>query len=141
MGSEQSKVNSNEMLSFSGYPPKWLLKILEFQSPSDQRNTISLNREFASFTHTDMFARHLCLCLKYSGVYVPAQLPLSERNWKSFYKELAQLRDMWVNDNEEKTQEEQEELLLLTYKGVMALSPSATQLSVKRWNPATVHCF
>ncbi len=27
-------------------------------------------------------------------------------------------------------------LVLTTYKGVMALSPSATQLSVKRWNPA-----
>ena len=96
-----------------GTPSKWLMNVIGFLEPSDQRNVISLDKKFSSFSHTDMFHRALCLTLFNYGVYVPSVLPLSERNWKHLYQELLPLRTMWTEttSSDELSQEQEKELM------------------------------
>jgi hypothetical protein len=75
-------------------PPMWCLAIMKYQTKSERFNMITLNRSFASFGADPLFARQMCLFLKNEGYYVPLDLPLSERNWKSFYQELLSMR-LW----------------------------------------------
>eukprot|EP00605_Chrysophyceae_sp_TOSAG23-4_P001602 GSChrysophyteH1.ASY1.ANO1.1761.1 assembled CDS len=89
---------SSQALSFNERdPPFWLLRLLNFNDPRDMRTLLSLNSKFSRLIYHEPFIRAMCFTLRHHGIYVPSELPLSERGgWKGLYIELKPLIKSWA---------------------------------------------
>lgn len=96
MGSSESTLYENPLLTVNGDMPPWVLVVFEFSDWRTRANLMMTSKRWWRNCSDQSFYRFLANRLAIeNGVYVPAVLPTSE-TWKSLFFDIYKLRTLWV---------------------------------------------
>ncbi len=95
MGSSESTLNGNPLLTGNGDMPPWVLVVFEFSDWRTRANLMMTSKRWWRNCSEQSFFRFLANRLAVeNGVYVPAILPANE-TWKGLFSDLYKLRNLW----------------------------------------------
>lgn len=95
MGSSESTLSGNPLLTGNGDMPPWVLVVFEFSDWRTRANLMMTSKRWWRNCSDQSFFRFLANRLAIeNGVYVPTILPANE-TWKGLFKDLYKLRNLW----------------------------------------------
>lgn len=101
MGSSESTLYENPLLTGNGDMPPWVLVVFEFSDWRTRANLMMTSKRWWRNCSDQSFYRFLANRLAVeNGVYVPAVLPASE-TWRSLFVDIYKLRTLWVPAEQE----------------------------------------
>eukprot|EP01032_Pedospumella_encystans_P034820 gene34820-39366_t len=96
MGSSESTLNGNPLLTGNGDMPPWVLVVFEFSDWNTRAKLMMTSKRWWRNCSEQSFFRFLANRLAVeNGVYVPTILPANE-TWKGLFNDLYKLRNLWT---------------------------------------------